>query len=312
MIANPGLTAWLRGWVAPAVVFLLLAWAGAAAASDSHPIKHGEGRMWRIERGDAAPSHIIGTMHVSDRRVRNLPAPIQQVFEASEQAAFELRFTPAERKAMLAGSWRRGEGGCGCSLADHLDGETYARVVDRAADYGLPEKAVEQMHPFTLFYIFSFPPDEYLRQLDGDLSLDLYLIQWAYDLGMRVEGLETLDEHMGVFDALPDRELAEVIREQVALLEEQPSRYEEGLQNYLEGDMRPAYRELLEEARQDPAAREFKEALLDRRNHAMVRRMIPLLERGRAFVAVGALHMPGEEGILSLLEQRGWRVTRVH
>jgi hypothetical protein len=40
--------------------------------------------------------------------------------------------------------------------------------------------------------------------------------------------------------------------------------------------------------------------------------MIPLLQRGRAFVAVGALHMPGDEGILHLLEQRGYRVTRVY
>jgi uncharacterized protein YbaP (TraB family) len=304
------MTTLLRRCSLPLAALLVVGWAGLAAASDSHPIKHGEGRMWRVERGTAPPSHIIGTMHVSDRRVRNLPQPIQEVFERSEQAAFELRFTPEERQAMLAGTSQ--SGACRCDLVGQLDKKTYARVVARAAKYGLPEKVVARLHPFMLLYIFSMPPEEHQRQLDGDLSLDLYLIQWAYDLGMRVEGLETLEEHLGVLDLIPERDVAEVMREQLDLLDRQPDRYEMLLQDYLAGDMRRAYREFQEEAERDASAREFKEAFLDQRNRAMVQRMIPLLERGRAFVAVGALHMPGEEGILSLLERRGYRVTRLY
>ncbi|MEO3427320.1 TraB/GumN family protein [Pelagibius sp. CAU 1746] len=310
MTASRGMTALLRRCSLPFAALLLAAWAGLAAASDPHPIKHGEGRMWRVERGTAPPSHIIGTMHVSDRRVRNLPQPIQEVFQRSEQAAFELRFTPEEREAVLAGTGQTRA--CRCDLAGQLDKKTYARVVARAAKYGLPAKVVGQLHPFMLIYIFSMPPEEYRRQLDGDLALDFYLIQWAYDLGMRVEGLETLEEHMGVFDLIPERDFAEVMREQLDRLDAEPGQYEQLLQDYLVGDMRRTYREFQEEAERDASARRFKEAFLDQRNRAMVERMIPLLERGRAFVAVGALHMPGEEGILSLLERRGYRVTRVH
>src|SRR3546814_12070663 len=70
---------------------------------------------------------------------------------------------------------------------------------------------------------------------------------------------------------------------------------------YLAGNMAPAYRRLEDLARDDkePGARRFKEAFLDDRNRTMVERMAPLLERGNAFVAVGALHMPGDEGIRS-------------
>jgi uncharacterized protein YbaP (TraB family) len=44
----------------------------------------------------------------------------------------------------------------------------------------------------------------------------------------------------------------------------------------------------------------------------MVERMDGLLQEGDAFVAVGALHLPGRQGILQLLADRGYRVTRVH
>src|SRR3546814_19534377 len=50
----------------------------------------------RIERSGAPPSHIMGTIHIADPRVRALPAPIREAFEGSEQAAFELLMTPED------------------------------------------------------------------------------------------------------------------------------------------------------------------------------------------------------------------------
>jgi uncharacterized protein YbaP (TraB family) len=51
--------------------------------------------------------------------------------------------------------------------------------------------------------------------------------------------------------------------------------------------------------------------LLTRRNRLMTERMQAALEAGSAFIAVGALHLPGEEGILALLERRSFEITRV-
>jgi uncharacterized protein len=44
----------------------------------------------------------------------------------------------------------------------------------------------------------------------------------------------------------------------------------------------------------------------------MVERMTDRLAEGGAFVAVGALHLPGERGILNLLARRGYRISRVY
>ena len=55
----------------------------------------------------------------------------------------------------------------------------------------------------------------------------------------------------------------------------------------------------------------FEDRLIDARNRRMVERLAPHLARGGTFVAVGALHLSGEAGILNLLAKDGWQVRRV-
>lgn len=52
--------------------------------------------------------------------------------------------------------------------------------------------------------------------------------------------------------------------------------------------------------------------LVSGRNRIMVERMDRHLQAGHAFIAVGAAHLPGEQGILRLLELRGFEVTRIY
>jgi hypothetical protein len=56
----------------------------------------------------------------------------------------------------------------------------------------------------------------------------------------------------------------------------------------------------------------FMLELVDKRNLRMVRRMQDVLAQGNAFIAIGALHLPGENGVLHLLEQQGFTVTPVY
>ena len=59
-------------------------------------------------------------------------------------------------------------------------------------------------------------------------------------------------------------------------------------------------------------ARDFQRRLIIDRNRRMADRMQQYLKEGNAFVGVGALHLPGEQGLLELLEQRGYSVRAVY
>ena len=60
------------------------------------------------------------------------------------------------------------------------------------------------------------------------------------------------------------------------------------------------------------AAERFKVRLIDERNRTMAARIEPLLQGDGSFVAIGAAHLPGEGGVLDLLEARGYRITRIY
>ena len=85
--------------------------------------------------------------------------------------------------------------------------------------------------------------------------------------------------------------------------------------HYLAGDLSAAWALHLETRSADPKVRQLQdalsEALIGARNRLFVERMMPLINEGGVFIAVGALHLHGEQGVPALLEARGARVERV-
>ena len=66
------------------------------------------------------------------------------------------------------------------------------------------------------------------------------------------------------------------------------------------------------EAESGSAANSFMFRFIDTRNRIMAERMTERLNQGGAFIAIGALHLPGEKGLVSLLKARGYRVEAVY
>ncbi len=125
-----------------------------------------------------------------------------------------------------------------------------------------------------------------------------------------VAGLETIDSQFGIFDALPPRAQT-VLLEQVAH-EAADSRDDDKdmLALWLRGDELGIAREAQTGFLADP---ELRAALLTRRNLAWADQINALLKAGaKPFIAVGAAHVAGVDGLPRLLEARGWQVKRVY
>ena len=89
--------------------------------------------------------------------------------------------------------------------------------------------------------------------------------------------------------------------------------FEEMTQQYLDRDTGGIYSRMQAQRESQPELMElFLRRFNDARNQIMADRMAERLAEGGAFIAIGALHLPGEKGLLSLLSQRGYSVERVY
>lgn len=267
---------------------------------------HGQGLLWRITGpGDVAPSYLFGTMHSDHPRVVELDPAVEAAFDRSQRHAFELDFRKDIRTPMQQAMFDRSPP----TLREQLGQADWQRARAAAGARGLPERAVLLMEPWALALTLAMPPT------NPRATLDRVLFDRAVERGRPVTGLETVDEQIALFDDLPVDSQLDMLREVLSLhvdnaLEPMFRKLREA---WLRGDLEA----LMRIGRANPmlpdrAANEaFERRVIDERNARMAERMQPLVDAGGAFVAVGALHLPGERGMLRLLEQAGYTVEAV-
>jgi uncharacterized protein YbaP (TraB family) len=280
------------------VLFFLLAAVTQADTDRSH------GLLWEISKAGQVPSHLFGTIHSEDPGVVALPAPVKQVFDASDSVVVEMLMdTEAMMYSSTAMLMLDGR-----SLSDVLGMPLYKQVSEAIASRGIPELVLNRMKPWAAAVTLSTPA------LETGQVLDLVLYQEALQQEKAVHGLETIQEQLDLFDSMPESDQVTLLRDAVDNLPELDAMNAELLAAYKQRDLAGlmAINEVSMQTGDQRLAQDFQQRVIEDRNHRMAERMQPYLRQGRAFVAVGALHLPGEEGLLNLLEQQGYTVRRVY
>jgi hypothetical protein len=291
-------------WALLTYLAALVAALAALPAQAFDAAGYGRGLLWKIERKGAAPSYVYGTIHSEDERVLTLAPPVQSAFEGATTYVME---AVLDDKAM-ASMGTRMMFTDGRTLQALLSPPLYGQTVAAMASYGMPEFALQQMKPWAVAMMLSMPKPK------SGVFLDLMLMQGAAALGKGVAGLETVDEQLEIFDRMPMNEQVVMLEDTIKYLPELDTMFAAMHAAYLARDLAGIAR--LSEEQQLQGNRELGEKLmaqlLDARNRRMVQRMEAYLKQGSAFIAVGALHLPGRQGVLSLLAKKGYRVSAVY
>lgn len=255
-----------------------------------------ESLLWQINKGSLKPSYIFGTMHSEDQRVLNLIPSISERFKTADNVAFEVlmdmpTMTKSANAMFILGNK---------TLDKLIDKELFDQIVKALKPYKIPSNMVKYFKPWAVMLILNMPPSKTGK------FLDLQLYKQAQDLKLPTHGLETVDEQLAVFEVMS-------IKDQVFLLKEtlktSPDIWEQMLKLYLQGDLNA----LLKLSHSDDAImKDLYKRLIDDRNLKMLKRMEKLLQKGNAFIAIGALHLPGEKGVLQLLKQRAYVVKAIN
>jgi len=288
-------------WRAGLLVLLLLstqAWAEALPPA----------RLFLIEREGTPPSWLFGTMHSSDPEILDLPPEVRIALGRAQVAVGELDMAQENLGEIFLSTLLP----AGQTLGDLLPAELHARTLSALEILGLPQSFADRFQPWMAAVMLSFDKEELERQRRGEEALDDRLQRLARERGKAVVGLETAAEQLAIFQNLPLEWQIEYLQMALDYPELVGGIAGEIKALYLAGDhqgMWDFYSTWMEGELQTDFTRYFTKAAIVDRNRLMAERMAPLLAEGGAFIAVGALHLPGPDGLLTLLQQKGWRLS---
>lgn len=276
----------------------------ALVCATAQAVNTDRGLLWKIESPEGKTSHLFGTIHLEDERVTRLPGPVQRVFDQASRVTLEISMDPAALISLSVAMMLTD----GRDLQGILGDDLYRRALAAMEEYGMPELVVRQMKPWAVATTLLTPEPE------TGVVLDMKLYQDAAAAGKQVDGLETVAEQLGVFDSLEEKLQVRMLEETLDNRHDINRLYAQLLEVYLQRDL--AKMVALNESYMALSDRRLAETVNQRiiveRNHRMADRMESRFRAGNAFIAVGVLHLPGKQGVLSLLERRGYRVSRVY
>ncbi len=309
MLRLPRLTA-IRAAAVLLLAGLLALTASLAPAAVAEDIRFGRGLLWQVQKDGGPVNYVLGTIHSTDPRLRQLPPEIDRAIDTSSLLAFEL-LEGAEGQELMARAMQLPPGR---RLEDILGPELFRRTADAVAGLGVPAEALQSFKPWALSLFLIYPPIEVVRLAQGEPAFDSWLQAEARRRGKIVQALETYAEQIAIFDGMSEAEQVAMVTDMLADHADIEARFNRIFRAYLKGDLSVVMAEAndVSEVSDVAAAERFKLRLIDERNRTMAARIEPLLQGDGSFIAIGAAHLPGEGGVLDLLEARGYRVTRIY
>lgn len=292
----------------------------AALETAAAAVPNGEGRVFRLRKAGIADSTLFGTMHLTDPRILALPAAAKAGFDAASTVVIETTdiLDEAGAQASLLARSDLINLPAGKTLDDFLDPAQRASLTAALDAAGIPLQAIETLQPWFFAAGMMMPACETARMAAGAQPLDLRLAADAEAAGKAVLGLETASEQLEAMASLPMRLQVDSLIATLVLKDKLPSIFETMTELYLDGKIAmitPLSEAVMPEELVTPETiagnKAFEALIVTKRNHVMAERALPILAKGNVMVAVGALHLPGEEGLVALLRAKGFSVERL-
>jgi uncharacterized protein len=260
--------------------------------------------LWKVTPpGAEKPSYLYGTIHSRDSRAFGLSDSVWIAMGRAEVVAGELDLEKSKQNPLaLMNAMMLPEGK---RLEEFYKKKDWQLIDEHLKErLGMMAAMVQRMKPFFVMAMLT----ETEMSADEERVLDDHILSTAREQGQRVIGIETVEEQMLAMDALPVEQQADMLLEYV----------KNGAISADLNAMMDAYEEqdldaLMQIIMSDNYMPETLErALLVDRNVRMVHRLDSIMQGGEnVFFAVGAAHLPTDDGLIALLRKQGYAVEPV-
>jgi uncharacterized protein len=284
--------------------------------ANAKKIENANAILWRVEKDGVAPSYLFGTVHLTDERVTTLSQATKKALAESSTVALEiadlspLAMSKAIAEAAKLAVYRNGE-----SLKSKLSAENFKKAEQAVIRAGMPGATAQLFKPWVINMLLASSDCERRKIKSGSKVLDMQLADYGKANGKTVVGLETLDSQIEAMASIPMEDQLNILRSGLAFVERSNDLVETLLHFYLTRNLGATWPFQLALARKSGVTADvfdaFNTNLIVKRNETMRDAAMPLLQKGGAFVAVGALHLPGPSGLVTLFREADYRVTAI-
>lgn len=277
---------------------LLIAFAIPAAA---------EPAIWHLSDDDS-DIYIFGTVHILPPELEWRTAEITAAFENAETIWFEApAVDPAAQLAAVGLIYQYGLNPPGNPLSAQISDEAHALLDQIVSRFGIGAADLEAMRPWMAAMTLSLA---YIQSqgYDPESGVENVLWQEANAAGKNISYFETMEEQIRFLADLPPDVEAEYLEQTLRDFDGAGNQLDELVGAWNAGDLATIDRVMNEETRN--AAPVLHEVVLAGRNRNWIETIKGLLSgSGSHFIAVGAGHVVGAEGVVELLRAGGFHVT---
>jgi len=263
--------------------------------------------LWKVSSGKGS-LYLVGSIHLLTKDYYPLSPALDAAFKESdllvEEADLGEMATPASQFALLTRGLLPG----GQSLDKVLSPSTYALVTKRIGDLGIPIEPLKRFKPWLL--AMTLVEMEWQRAgFDASLGLDRHFYDRARSDGKNVQGLETVEYQVSLFDGMTMEEQDRMLAESLKDLDQERANLLTLTNAWKAGNAAAVERIVLDDLKDDPVM--YQRLLVDRNRNWLPRLDALLARNGRAFVVVGAAHLIGPDGLIAMFRAKGYTVDQL-
>lgn len=259
----------------------------------------------RAEFAPPAPSYLLGTIHFGTPQEQGIDyAVLAPLLEGAEAFANEVDVDSPWRPEYDGYRWLPVE-----TPLESMVGQD-ALALAQALLPAVPRQDLQRMKPWAVLALL-----EARGENAGEASMDARLQRMAAAAGKRMLHLETLEQQLQALDCVPAAEHAQVLAERLRKSWVLRIESAEAMAFYRSRNLEAWLASIDRMDGLDAPAREVEQrarmCLLEERNARWIGPLETLFQDGGGFVAVGAVHLVGPEGLVARLRRDGYTVEAV-
>lgn len=286
----------------------------AEVMKEANAVSNTEAVLWKVEKAGIAPSYLFGTMHLSDARIAKLSPAATAAIKSSKAVALEVAdLSDGAVSAALAKAADMLVFTDGRNLETLLTKDEFDKVKAVVSKSGMPGEFAGVFKPWLVNMLLALSDCERKKVAAGAPVLDMKVAEAAQANGVQVVGLETVKQQLSALADVPDDQQLQMLKVGLKYVDRADDMIETLIELYQKRQLGAAmpFQIALAKIHGTPASAfdGFKSSLLIKRNAKMRDSALPLIDKGGAFIAVGALHLPGDTGLVALMRNAGFTIT---